>query len=133
MPRSRFGRDALLALLAIPSVIAAGALGQADESVFPQQHAHTFYVVKGLVGLAAVLLMLWHMSATWRHIKSTDQRLRYLALLVLITAVASGSTEQISSDVPVTGRNIVGLIGAVLVVVAMVASIRHDAHRDDHP
>lgn len=126
MPQSKWGRDLLLALLAIPSVVAAGALSSDDASWFPQDRAHDFYVVKGLLATLAVILILVHMASTWRHITNTGQRLRYLALLVLVTAVASGSTEQLATNVPVSGRNIVGCLGAVLVIVAMVVSIRDD-------
>lgn len=126
MPTSRAGRDALLVLIVALGVIGTGALGGTSAGVIPQEHSHAFYVTKGLVAVTAVILTLIHMSRTWPSIRSTGQRLRYIALLMVTVLIASGSTAQIDEDAPVAGRNVGGLIAAALVIVAMVVSIRQD-------
>lgn len=129
MPENRWSRDVLLLLLAVPTFVAIGVLARDDGSWFPQQYAHQFYLVKGLVGLAAVCLLVLHMGRTWPHTLSTGQRLRYLALLVGTTATGSASTTQFSSDLPVLGANVAGLLFAAVVAVAMCVSLREDAQR----
>jgi hypothetical protein len=126
MPETRWGRDALLLLLAVPTFVAVGVLARSGQW-FPQQYAHQFFVAKGLVGLLAVVLLVWHMARTWPTTLSTGQRLRYLALLIGATATGSASTSQFNDDLPVTGANVAGFIFAVFVVVAMVASLLEDA------
>lgn len=129
MPHNRVGRDALLALIVLLGIAGTGWLGQSGPGVFPQQYAHTFYVVKGLIAVIAVILTVVHMSQTWVNVTTTGQRLRYLALLMVTTLIASGSTAQIDEGVPVSGRNVGALVAAVLVIVAMVVSIRQDRTR----
>ena len=124
MPTTRLGRNALLLLIIATGLVATGYLGHDGADWFPQRWAHAFYVTKGLVGVVAVVLMLVHMSRAWPSIAGTDQRLRYLALLMATMLIASGSTAQLAEGVPVSGRNVGGLLLGVLIIVAMVVSIR---------
>lgn len=126
MPTSRAARDGLLLLLSLPAIAALGVLARAGAGVFPQQYAHEFYVVKGCVGLVAVVLLLVHMSRAWNHIDTTDQRLRYLALMVGTVTTGSASTSQFTDDLPVQGVNIAGLLFVVVVSLAMTVSINAD-------
>lgn len=129
MPESRLGRDLLLALIVLLAVAGTGVLGGSSAGWFPQGQAHTFYVVKGLAGVIAVVLILTHMARAWPTVTTSGQRLRYIALLMVTVLIASASTQQIEDGVPVSGRNVGGLLAAVLVIVAMVVSIRQDRRR----
>lgn len=126
MPTSRLGRDLLLAFIAVFAVVGTGLLGGSQASWFPQNHAHDFYIAKGILGVVAVCLIIWHMCRTWPNVTTSGQRLRYIALLMVTVLIASGSTAQLDEGVPVSGRNVGGLLAAVLVIVAMVVSIRQD-------
>lgn len=128
MPEPRWGRDALLLLLAVPALVAVAVLARSG-AWFPQEYAQAFYIVKGLVGLVAVCLLVTHMSRTWPYTLSTGQRLRYLALLVGTTAAGSSSTTQFAKDQPVLGLNVAGLLFATTVAIAMCVSLSEDASR----
>jgi hypothetical protein len=133
MPETRWGRDLLLTLIVLLGVAGTGLLGGSDGGWFPQRYAHDFYVAKGLTAVVAVVLILWHMSRAWPTVTTSGQRLRYLALLMVTVLIASSSTAQIDARVPVAGRNIGGLLAAVLVIVAMVVSLRQDRRQDTRP
>lgn len=126
MPETRWGRDALLLLILALAVFGTGFLGGSGADWFPQEHAHDFYIAKGLVAVVAVCLILAHMSHAWPSIRTSGQRLRYIALLMVTVLIASGSTAQLDEGVPVSGRNVGGLLAALLVIVAMTVSIRQD-------
>lgn len=93
---------------------------------FLQDHAHGFFMVKGLLALVATILVVWHMATTWEHVEHWSQRLRYLALLALIGVSTYAAPEQLADGIPVSTRNVLGGLAVVLVIVAMVASIVHD-------
>lgn len=131
MPRSRLARDGLLALILLLGVAGTGLLGQGGAGWFPQEYAHEFYVVKGLVAAVAVVLIIVHMSRAWPTVVTSGQRLRYIALLMVTILIASGSNAQIEEAAPVSGRNVGGLLAAGLVIVAMVVSIRQDRNSGD--
>jgi hypothetical protein len=126
MPNSRSGRTALLGLCVLFGMLATGFLGGSGASFFPDQYSHAFYVTKGIVGVVAVILILIHMSRAWPNVGTSGQRLRYIALLMVTILIASGSTAQLDEGVPVSGRNIGALLAALLVIAAMVVSIRQD-------
>lgn len=97
-----------------------------------QEHAHAFYVVKGLVALATTVLVIWHMSATWNRVTEWAQRLRYLSLLALVAVITCASPEQAADGIPVSWRNLTALLAVVLVAGAMVVSVVVERrHRDD--
>ncbi len=129
MPRTRVGRDALLVLLCLPTLVAVGLLGQTGDGLFPQQYSHEFYVAKGLVGLVAVVLLIVHMSQSWERTGGTGQRLRYLALLVGTVSASSASTTQFADDFPVLGLNLAGFLFVLVVALAAAVSLIEDARR----
>lgn len=129
MHHHRSHRELLLGLILLLGVVGMGLLGGQSGAVVSQQYAHGFYVVKGLTAVVAVVLILWHMSRAWPSVRTSGQRLRYLALLMVTVLIASGSTAQIDENAPVAGRNVGGLLAALFVIVAMVVSIRQDRQR----
>lgn len=126
MLRHRSARNELLLLLLLVGIAATSLLGGSKGTWFPQHYAHDFYLAKGCVAVVAVIATLVHMSRAWPTVITTGQRLRYLALLMVTVLIASSSTAQISDGVPVSGRNVGGLLAALLVLVAMFVSIRQD-------
>lgn len=127
---SRPVRRAVVSLLVLGSVLLLGVISTDTSPVVQwpwlQAHSHDFYVTKGLVSVVAVVLIVVHMMKAFEESMLLGQRLRYLALLFLAALVAAASSEQIRQDVPVNGRNVGGLVGAVFVIAAMVVSI-HEA------
>src|SRR5690349_13749092 len=121
MPRTRVGRDVLLAIIAL---VALGLLASDDGTWFPQQYAPQFYLTKGIIGVVAVLAILVHMSRAWPSIGSTAQRLRYLLLLGFVVVVCAASTAQYDASAPVTGRNVAGFILALLTIPVAILSMR---------
>lgn len=92
---------------------------------FPQEYAVLFYWVKGVLSLVAVGLLLAHMRHVRTHEALTLGRwLRYLVLLYLAVLMAGASVEQVSDSAIVSYRNLGGLVGSVVLIVAMVVSIR---------
>ena len=100
---------------------------------FPQDHAHFFYVLKGILAVFATALLLLHMVRGWERIVSWAQRLRYLSLLYFAMLVAYASAEQVHEAAPVNLRNIGGLVGVALLIVAALASIYDDARNPRCP
>jgi Na+/citrate or Na+/malate symporter len=96
-----------------------------------QDHAQTFMVAKGLLALVATVLVVVHMSLTWDDVATWSQRLRYLSLLALIGLVAFASPEQVGEGIPVSWRHVGGAGATLLVIVAMVVSIRQDLRSKD--
>lgn len=110
-------------------VLGAGdALGGGAVPWFPQEHAHTFYLVKGCLGVLAVLLLLFHMTMTDWDAMTWGQRLRYLALLFAAVLITYASAEQAAIGIRVDYRNVGGMVLILLIVGAMIVSI-HDDHR----
>lgn len=95
-----------------------------------QEHAHGFYVVKGLLALVATVLVVVHMSATWGGVVRWGQRLRYFTLAAFVFLAAFGSPEQVGDGIPVSWRNGGGFLACLLAIGAMVVSIREDLHSD---
>lgn len=88
-------------------------------------NAQTFYVIKGLLALSATCLLLWHMSRTWDRINTWGQRLRYFSLLYFAILLTEASVEQTAQRlVTIYPRNVFGLAGGLLLVVAAVVSLR---------
>lgn len=85
-----------------------------------------FFYLKGALSLVATLLLLFHMNRSWHQFRTAGQKLRYLTLLYFAVLFTSASVGQISDGSPVNIRNVGVLVGVVLLVVAMVVSIRED-------
>lgn len=93
-------------------------------SWFPQEYAEEFYILKGLVALVAVVLFLIHMQAVWGDRMTWGRRLRYLALLYFAILLTSSTVEQIHETAPVNYRNLGGLVGALLLILTALVSMR---------
>lgn len=100
-------------------------LASYDGVILDQKWAREFFVVKGLVAVAAVVLTCVHMMTAWHQVPTWGQRLRYLFLLVTVVTIAAASSAQFEAA-PVYGRNVGGLEIALLACVAMVVSIRQE-------
>lgn len=98
-------------------------------SWFPQEQAHVFYVLKGSLGLIATVLLVFHMSHTWHQVIRWGQRLRYLSLLAFSFLVTGSTLEQLEQNAPVNYRNLGTLLCVVLLLVAVLWSIRDDVNR----
>lgn len=98
---------------------------------FPQDYAPLFYAVKGCLALVGTLLIVWHLSDTWENTSSFAQRFRYFALLAASVLLTGASIEQIEGGALVNYRNLGALICALIIIGAMVASIREDHKPDD--
>lgn len=97
--------------------------------LFDPANAHEFYVAKGVIGVAAVGLYLYHMSIVWHSLKNTAQQLRYLCLLYLAFLITSSSVEQVRDDALVNWRNVGGMVGIVLLLVTVIVSLALDKPR----
>lgn len=97
---------------------------------FPQDHAATYYTIKGFVALAATVLCVFHMSEALREAMTIGRQLRYYALLGAAILLTSSSVEQVSEGVVVSYRNLGGFVLALLILVAMVVSIAESRRRD---
>lgn len=91
---------------------------------FPQEYAVTFYWIKGLLALVAVALLLIHMRSARQEAGLTPGRwLRYLSLLFFAVLLAGASVEQVNDAALVSYRNLGGLIGSLVLIVATSVSI----------
>lgn len=88
-----------------------------------------FFLLKGLVGLLATVLLVVHMVQTWADPLTLGRRLRYYSLLFTSFIITSASYEQIHDDALVNWRNIGGLCAVLLIAVAAGVSVVED-HRD---
>lgn len=95
---------------------------------FPQNYADDFYVAKGILALIATLFLIAHMSRTWARTDGWGQRLRYLTLFYFAVLLTASSVEQTSQHALVNYRNIGGIVGAVLCIVAAAVSL-HETRR----
>lgn len=98
---------------------------------FPQEYATEFYLVKGMVGMMASGLLIFHMDRAWGHMTSGAQMGRYLMLLFGTIVAGAGSVSQISHHDEVRLQNIGGLEFLIGVCAVMVYSIIDD--RRKHP
>jgi uncharacterized membrane protein YhdT len=85
-----------------------------------------FYSIKGVAALVGVLLLFWHMRSVRRRVDSLGQWLRYLTLLYVAVLMAGASLDQFTSDAPINWYNFAALGFPVLLILAMVVSIRED-------
>lgn len=108
---------------------AASSVLANSVSWFPQDYAAEFYYTKGLVALVATVLVVVHMSQTWPQVRTRGQQLRYLTLLAFSVLLTGSSVEQVHQGALVNYRNLGGLVVAVMILVAMVVSIREDSEK----
>lgn len=98
-------------------------------SWFPQEYAHEFYILKGLLALIATVGIVWHMHRTWSDVATRGRRLRYYSLLYFAVLVTYASVEQTASGASVEMRNLGAAIGVVLALYAAYVSLREDPPR----
>lgn len=96
---------------------------------FDQDYAHEFYVIKGVVALLATCLLILHMTQTWDRTSGFGQQCRYLTLMYLSGLITFASVEQVKVGETVDYRNLGGMVGAALILLAAVVSIREDRRR----
>ena len=104
-------------------------MSQAIQSAvpwFPQEYAETFYTVKGLIALIALVLYLAHMNRAWPRLVSVAQRWRYGVLLYLAAWLATSAAEQVKDEALVNYRNLGGMVGSLLLIVAAIVSLHED-------
>lgn len=93
--------------------------------------AQILFIVKGGLAVLALVLLLWHMLADLEKMRLA-QALRYVALLTAAGTVAFASQEQLREGAPWMPRQWGGLLIAIMVIVASIASLR-EARRDRLP
>lgn len=114
--------------------IVAVLVAKTNEGVwfFPQEYAPEFYMIKGLLGLIATLMLIYHMKITWDHVLhhgTFGQQLRYYTLLAISILIAGGSAEQYKEAAVVNYRNLGAILVVCMLIVAMIVSIREDFDR----
>jgi hypothetical protein len=92
-----------------------------------------FYFLKGLLALAASLLLIPHVWTAMAHGLSLGRQLRYLSLFVASVFLTSASAQQVQSDLPLDLRAIQGGILAPLILAAAAVSLWEDGHRLRRP
>jgi hypothetical protein len=98
-------------------------------SWFPESWAYGFYICKGALSLLGTLLLLKNMDVEWSApAMSLGRRLRYLSLLTFAVVMTGASVEQATQDAVVNYRNLGAFVAAVVLVVAMVVSLRETRH-----
>lgn len=90
---------------------------------FPQEYAILFYWTKGLLALVAVGLLLAHMRVVRQETITLGRWLRYQSLLFFAVLLAGSSVEQVEEAAPVSYRNLGGLMGTIVLIVAVGVSI----------
>lgn len=85
-----------------------------------------FFSVKGIAALVGVALLFFHMRQVRGRVRSLGQWLRYLTLLYIAVLMAGASLDQFTSDAPINWYNLAALGFPVLLILAMVVSIRED-------
>ena len=86
----------------------------------------TFFLVKGLIALAAFLLILVDVFLVWGRQMSLGRRLRYWSLLLAAVFTSNASRIQIEDDLQVDQRAITGMVLAVLLLATGAVSLIED-------
>lgn len=95
---------------------------------FPDDHAHAFYVLKGVLALAGTVLLVAHMARK-REPMTLGQLLRYCTLLYLAALITGASADQSQSHAAVNWYNLAVIPGVVLLIVAAVVSLHESRNR----
>lgn len=122
-------RRLVITTLVFAVVLMLAAITSPGEEVVDwawlQAHAHQYYVAKGLLSGVGVVLIIAHMIQVWNdEMMLLGQRLRYLSLFFFASLIAATSADQAQVADQVTTRNLGGGVGSILVVIAMIVSIR---------
>lgn len=119
-------------LVSVDNIISETLNGGPGVPWFPQEWSRLFFVIKGILGLIATLMLLFHMSISWGNIirvGTLGQELRYLTLLGLSVLITGASAEQIHQHHPVDYRSLGAFILAASLIVAMGVSLKEDYTR----
>lgn len=91
-----------------------------------------FYLIKGLMGLIATVLVIYHTNQAWTYVVkhgTYGQRWRYFSLMMFMGVATESSVQQIQQRAPVQIFNIATAVVIVFTIVAMVISIRESRGR----
>lgn len=95
---------------------------------FPESLTTEFYAIKGILGLIATVLLVFHMMREWRRTRCLSQRMRFISLLAFSVLITGASVEQIQQHALINYRNLGACICILWLVVAIVVSLVHDTH-----
>jgi hypothetical protein len=109
------------------------ATGEAAIAWVPDSWIEPIIMIKGLIALASVLLLLWHMTQAWCCVRTFGQKLRYLTLLAYAILVAGASLEQLNEGIVLSYRHLGSVAVTSMLVVAAVVSLRETRDGHNHP
>ena len=93
-------------------------------SWFPQEYAHLWFEFTALLGVVAVLLLVYHMTSIWCCLTSNAQRARYLALLGYAVLVVGANSERLLENDLVSYRHLgSALMASVLIIVTLLSIV----------
>lgn len=87
---------------------------------------HTFYVIKGVLGVIGVLALVFYMDRSWPHFDiegGYGQRLRFITLFYFAVLVTAVSYDQVRTSASITLNSIGALGGAILLAITSVVSL----------
>lgn len=93
---------------------------------WPEWAVVPFFYAKALAALVATILVIAHMSKTWRTVETRGRRFRYYVLLGYSALVTGASVGQVHAGTPVNWWNIGGLVLSLVLIYAMCVSIAED-------
>lgn len=91
-----------------------------------------FYLLKGVLGLLATVLVVYHTNQAWTYVVkhgTYGQRWRYFSLMLFMGVATESSVQQIQQKAPVQSFNIATAVVILFTIVAMVISIRESLGR----
>lgn len=93
--------------------------------------AEHFFLIKGLVGLAATILYIYHMMTVASELETRGQRMRYLSLLGFAVLVTSSSVGQATTpDFKIHWWNVASLLVTIFLALTALVSIREYKQRN---
>lgn len=91
--------------------------------------AEIFFISKALIALAGVVLLIIHMSISWKEVILPGQRWRYLVLLGFSFLAVAGSTRQVArEDFEIFPERVFALLLYTALVFTIIESIREHRH-----
>lgn len=89
--------------------------------------AELIFTVKGLLALAGVLLLVWHIDRCWGSMRDRAQKARYLCLLGFGVLLAGASAEQLTVGSPLELRH----WGSLTMSAALAATALYSIRKSD--
>lgn len=97
-------------------------------------NGQVFFVLKGLIGVVAVLTILYNMNNSWAEFDrdpitgesvGVAQRLRYITLFYFAVLITAVSTQQATDgNQPIDWRAIGAFVGVSLCLLTAIVSVR---------